>query len=211
MPDVSFAGRPLAPYYHVCALLVGAEEEDSVLTPFFREGLERGERVFNIVDPARRDAHLRRFAGAGIDVERCERERRLEVRTWDEVYLRDGHFCQDRMLSAVDGVIEEGRALGFERHRLSGNMGWALLDRPGTEQLIEYEVRINEVLARTRQPAFCIYDITRLSGALVMDILRSHPLTLVGGVLHENPLYVPPARFLAELRARRGAVSAVPA
>lgn len=211
MADVSLVGRPLAPYYHVCALFSDPEEEYSVLTPFFREGLERGERVLNIVDPALRDAHLQRFACAGIDVERCERERRLDVRTWPEVYLRDGHFDQDRMVSAVDAVIEEGRALGFERHRLSGNMGWALLDRPGTEQLIEYEVRINEVLARTRQPAVCIYDITRLSGALVMDILRSHPLTLVGGVVHENPLYAPPARFLAELRARRAARSAIPA
>lgn len=35
-----------------------------------------------------------------------------------------------------------------------------------------------------------------------MDIVRTHPVVLVAGVLQENPFYVPPDEFLAELRAR---------
>jgi hypothetical protein len=37
-----------------------------------------------------------------------------------------------------------------------------------------------------------------------MDILRTHPMIIMGGLLHENPFFVPPERFLAELRARPG-------
>jgi hypothetical protein len=36
-----------------------------------------------------------------------------------------------------------------------------------------------------------------------MDILRTHPQVIIGGILQENPFYVPPGEFLAELRGRR--------
>jgi len=37
---------------------------------------------------------------------------------------------------------------------------------------------------------------------MIIDIVRAHPVVLVGGVLRENPFYVPPDEFLAQLRAR---------
>ena len=37
----------------------------------------------------------------------------------------------------------------------------------------------------------------------MIDILRTHPMVIVGGVLQENPLYVPPEEFLRELRQRK--------
>jgi hypothetical protein len=37
---------------------------------------------------------------------------------------------------------------------------------------------------------------------MMMDLLRTHPLTLVGGVVQENPFYTPPREMLEELRAR---------
>src|SRR5258708_10062921 len=38
---------------------------------------------------------------------------------------------------------------------------------------------------------------------MIVDIVRTHPVVLVGGVLQEIPFYVPPDEFLAELRARK--------
>lgn len=35
-----------------------------------------------------------------------------------------------------------------------------------------------------------------------MDILRTHPMVIVGGILQPNPFWVPPEEFLRELRAR---------
>jgi hypothetical protein len=35
-----------------------------------------------------------------------------------------------------------------------------------------------------------------------MDILRTHPMAIVGGVLRENPFFVPPDELLGELRQR---------
>ena len=35
-----------------------------------------------------------------------------------------------------------------------------------------------------------------------MDILRTHPLAIIGGFLQENPFFVPPDQMLRELRER---------
>ena len=35
-----------------------------------------------------------------------------------------------------------------------------------------------------------------------MDILRTHPMVIIGGILQQNPFFVPPDEFLRELRER---------
>jgi hypothetical protein len=202
MTEPFLAGTRLDPYYHVCAFFSSRDEEYAVLSPFFKEGLEGGEKAIHIVDPHRVNDHLERLAAHGIDTGTCCARRQLQVMTWDEAYLADGEFHQDRMLATVQAAFDAGRADGFARLRIMGNMDWAFTGTPGTEQLIEYEARVNEVLARNRQPAICVYDIAKLSGTLMMDILRSHPLTLVNGVVHENPFYTPAELLLPQLRAR---------
>jgi hypothetical protein len=37
----------------------------------------------------------------------------------------------------------------------------------------------------------------------VVDIMRTHPMIIIGGILQENPFFVPPDEFLRELRERR--------
>jgi len=37
-----------------------------------------------------------------------------------------------------------------------------------------------------------------------VDIMRTHPMIIIGGILQENPFFVPPDQFLRELRERRG-------
>ena len=36
-----------------------------------------------------------------------------------------------------------------------------------------------------------------------MDILRTHPMVIIGGILQENAFFVPPDEFLEELRERK--------
>ncbi len=36
-----------------------------------------------------------------------------------------------------------------------------------------------------------------------MDILRTHPMVIIGGTLQRNPFFVPPDEFLRELGERR--------
>jgi hypothetical protein len=38
-----------------------------------------------------------------------------------------------------------------------------------------------------------------------MDALRTHPVVIIGGLLAENPFFVPPDQLLHEIRERRRA------
>jgi hypothetical protein len=84
-----------------------------------------------------------------------------------------------------------------------GNMEWALETVPGVTDIIEYETKLNYVLPKYPDPVVCVYDLNKHSGSVVMDILRTHPMVIIGGVLQDNPLYVPPDEFLQELLQRK--------
>jgi hypothetical protein len=149
---IRFAGGTLDRYRHVCAFFGSFDDELRVLGPFVREGLERGEKAFHIVDPVVPDAYRANLSSAGIEVRPAEARGQFRIVTWDEAYLRDGHFDQNRMLALIEDVLEAGPREGFPLTRLVAHMEWALEDRPGVNDLVEYETRLNYVLPRYKDP-----------------------------------------------------------
>ena len=149
---IRFAGSVLGAQRHVCAFFNNADEAYGILVPFIREGLDRGEHAFHIVDPALRVAHLERLTESGIDAAGALRSGQLEVRAWEEAYLRGQRFDQSAMLALVEKVLDDGKTRGFPLTRLIAQMEWALEDRPGVDDLVEYETRLNYVLPRYRDP-----------------------------------------------------------
>jgi hypothetical protein len=67
--SVQCAGGSLGQHRHICAFFNGFDEQHRVLRSFIKEGFERGDRAFHIVDPELRGEHLRLLAEAGIEVE----------------------------------------------------------------------------------------------------------------------------------------------
>jgi hypothetical protein len=149
---IPFAGETLGEYRHVCAFFDHPDDEYRLLLPFIKDGFDCGHRGFHIVDPALRADHRRRLQDVGIDVTAAEERGQIEIRTWEQAYLRDGHFDQDAMLALIQEVLNEGPRRGFPLTRLVAHMEWALEDRPGVDDLVEYETRLNYVLPRYKDP-----------------------------------------------------------
>jgi hypothetical protein len=82
-------------------------------------------------------------------------------------------------------------------------MEWALVDLPGVEDLIEFESRVNYVIPKCDNIMICAYDLSKFSASVVIDAMRTHPVVIVGGLLHENPFFVPPEQFLLEIKERQ--------
>jgi len=200
---VSLAGREIGCSCHACAFFHNDDQFYKVLLPFIREGFAVGDRAVHIVDPAKREGHMRTLAAAGIDAERGQGTKQLEVRKWQEAYLRDGCFDQDAMLALIQEVLEDGRRQKFPMTRLVANMEWALEDRPGVRDIVAYESRLNYILPQYDDTVVCTYDLGKFSASTVMDILRTHPMVIVGEVMQENPFYTPPDLLLPELESRR--------
>lgn len=203
MNKLSLAGTQID-CFHVCAFFNSRDEEFEILGPFFREGIEQGEKNLHILNPNLLDDHRERLTSYGIDVDHCESCGTLELMTWGQAYLDEsGAFDKARMLEAVQGACNSALERGIPRVRIMGDMDWVFGDVPGNADIIEYEAEVNEVLSQYRHPAVCVYDIAKLSGSMMMDILRTHPLTLINGVVQENPFFSPASDMLAEIQARK--------
>jgi hypothetical protein len=187
---------------HACAFFHNEDQEYELLLPFSKSGETAGDRLFQLTDSVRLAERRRRLADAGIDVEEAERSGQLELRPWENAYLRENRFNQHAMLALIQEVLKSGRSRGFGMTRLWANMEWALEDLPGVHDIVEYETRLNKFLPDYDDVVICTYDLNKFSAPIVMDIMRTHPQVIIGGVLQENPFYVPPDEFLDELRRR---------
>jgi DcmR-like sensory protein len=189
---------------HVCALFNDMDEEHRVMRSFYRDGFERGEKATHIVDITNRDLYLKRLAEAGIDVKKMMDTGQLEVLPWTDMYVRDHRFDQDAMLASVEALLQSGASAGYPHTKLVGHhMDWVFADKPAVNNLLEYEARLNRLLSNYTAPVICNYDLSKVSAGVVIDIIRTHPLVIIGGLMRENPFFVPPDKFLEEMRNRR--------
>ncbi|MFY9893546.1 MAG: MEDS domain-containing protein [Xanthobacteraceae bacterium] len=187
---------------HACAFFNGRDEEYEFLLPFTKDGYEAGDLIFQVIDKEHWDERRSRLSNSGINLEKAEGTGQLEIRVWEEAYLRGNRFDQHAMLELAESVLREGRNKGFPVTRFWANMEWALEDFPGVHGIVEYEARANKFLPQYAAFVVCTYDLNKFSAPVVMDIMRTHPQVIIGGVLQENPFYVPPDDFLAELSRR---------
>jgi hypothetical protein len=199
---VQLAGSTLDRTCHACAFFHSNEDEYRTLLPFLKEGIEAGDKTFQIVDKAKYEERRRVLADNGIDLFGSGAAQQIEIRPWEQAYLRNSHFDQKAMLALIEEVLTEGKQQGFGLTRLWANMEWALEDLPGVHDIVEYETRLNHILPKYDDVVVCTYDVTRFSASVVMDIMRTHPQVIIGGILQQNPFYVPPDVFLEELRGR---------
>jgi hypothetical protein len=200
---MQFAGGSLGGQRHICAFFNSSDEEHRVLGSFIKEGFDKGDKAFHLVNPVLREDHLRRLGEAGVDVQKAIEAGQLEVRPWQDAPLKGGRFDQDSWLVSFEKVLQSGPASGYPQTRFLAHMEWALVDLPGVEDLIEFETRVNYVVPKYDDIVICAYDLSKFSASVVMDALRTHPVVIIGGILQENPFFIPPDQFLLELREQR--------
>jgi hypothetical protein len=189
---------------HVCAFFRSSDEKYGVLMPFLKEGLEQGEKALHIVGPKQRGDCLRRMNDSGIDTASAESKGQLEILGWEDAYLHGGAFDQEAMLALLASFLHNARLQGFPRTRIMGEMEWALEDAKALPYgIVEYETRLNLVLPKNGDFTVCAYDLDRFGADVVIDVLRTHPMVLIGTILQRNPFFVAPEEMLQELKERR--------
>jgi hypothetical protein len=200
---INLAGTVLNGSRHFCAFFHNREEELRTLLPFILEGLAAGEKAVHVVNAKTLEDYRRRLSAVGIDVAAVEQSGQLEVVAWPDSHLLDGgEFDTERALEMIDHLLGAAREQGYRRTRGIGYMNWALQNQIRAGALMAYEARLNTILTRYDDPIICSYDLAVSSGAIVLDVMRTHPAALIGGVLQRNPFYIPPEQMLEELRAR---------
>jgi hypothetical protein len=198
-PDAVPIGIPgvrLSPGDHICAFCLGREERDGILLPYLSEGLQAGDKCVCVVDGADTESVLASL-GADAGLASFLDRRQLDVLRSQETYLSSGRFSTEAMLAFWDRSMGDAVAGGFRFARAVGDMTWATRQMPGVEDFVGYEARLNHFLPRYPQVFLCLYELDRFSGEVLVDVLKTHPKVLFGGMVLDNPYYLAPDEFLA--------------
>lgn len=130
--------------------------------------------------------------GTHADITKFVASKQLEVIRAPDMYLRSGGFSADEVIgswkAAMSDVMYDGR---FDVVRAVET--WSRREVvPDMAELMLLESEMNRFLPLFPQVVVCLYDIGRFGSGIIVDLLKTHPRMLIGGMLVENPYYTSP-------------------
>lgn len=195
--DIGVLGLTVPCGTHICTFYTGSSGRDDIVVPFLAEGIRAGDRCLCFLETAAPSEVLASLARQ-IDVGPPVDTGQLELGTPADSYLRSGTFSAEEM---IDYWGEEAAAArrggGYGFTRATGEMP-SVLDQQGERaEFFRYEARLNEVIPDYPQVILCLYDLGRFGSEVLMDVLRTHPRVIVDDMVHDNPYYIEPGKYLA--------------
>ncbi|HEX9053058.1 MAG TPA: MEDS domain-containing protein [Anaeromyxobacter sp.] len=186
----------LGPHDHLCLIYETRGEQLRTMIPFLRQGLEHGDRCVYVADGDTAAAASDAMRAGGVPVDEAVERGALLVAGYRQIYLAPGRFEPDAVLDFAAGAGHQAASDGYRALRIAGEMAWALRGDPGADRILEYERKVNERIPSTPVTAVCQYDRSRFSPEVIRDVIRTHPLVVVGNRVCRNFYYVPPGELL---------------
>ena len=188
--NVGFCKGTFHPGTHMCLVFRTEEERKKIITKFIESGILDDERVSYFADSATPEDVIDWLSSLDVDISEALHEHNFSTDNAVDVYCPDGTFQPERMLNTLKESYTASEQAGYSNARVTGEMTWALKGLPGSERLIEYESKINEVVKTHPITAMCQYDANRFSGSLIYQAIQVHPFMVVNGQLVENPYFI---------------------
>ncbi|HJT15792.1 MAG TPA: MEDS domain-containing protein [Thermoanaerobaculia bacterium] len=177
---------------HVCTLYSTREEQMAAAVEYIRGGLSRGERCLYVVGEHTPDEFRAGLREAGIDVEAEEARGALVLITKHDGHLKGGTFSTDKMIHMLHAAVKEALDAGFAGLCAAGDMSWLLDEAPGSEQIAEYEAKLNAFYPSNRALGLCLYNRAKLPPETLDHSMATHPhVRIAGNILLDNPFYEP--------------------
>jgi len=113
--------------------------------------------------------------------------------TSNDIYLKDGYFDPDRMISLLKTSEKTALKEGFAGIRVTGEMTWILSKLPGTERFMEYENKLNEFFPGSKASAICQYSESKFDKKILIGVIETHPKVGIDGLFYNNNFYIEPS------------------
>ncbi len=181
---------------HMCLIYADDLERRELISRFLESGLAAGEKVGYFADTRSPEKARTWLLNAGVQSPHDDKAGQLTFAVAEQVYCPQGKFIPDEMLATLQDFYQQAIDEGFSGARVSGEMSWALRGIPGSDRLIEYEARINEVVPDYPITPICQYNASLFDGATILNVLKVHPMMIVHGQIIRNPYYMKPREFL---------------
>jgi len=160
--------------------------------PFLRDGLVAGHKCVAAVTD--RDFHdLQKRLGARGEVARWLVSGQLQL-------LGAADRVMSPETSSVAAMVDfwesaqsaRAHAAEHECVRVAADAGWWLSQVSGISPVLQFESILNLLVERHSAATLCMWDVHDMDGALIIDLVSTHPKVVVDGVWVSNPAYLSP-------------------
>ncbi len=182
---------------HVCSFYRTDEELTASLAPLLRARLGDGCHVIYVANTDTIDKAWQRMEEAGLHRSAYEGTGVLQIIPAQTGFLEGGPVSPELLLEYLQGVISAAKEVPDSRLCLFSEKAWMLSQGLETQELLNYESRVNSIFSKKDVELWCLYDQRLFSGKILLEVLATHPLILRNRTVCANPSFLPPDEYLS--------------
>lgn len=206
--DLSVEGKSerIPPGSHIVQLYNKVSEIAGVTARLLQVGLTSQEKCLFAGSPSSIAEMEQSLAKLDVDVAAMQESGQLVFLSDRDTLLVNGRFDPYHLLSTHQTLIAQAMREGFKAIRLSMDMTWLTSDIATPQQILKYEAASDAVFTFQNAPIIALmhYDYSKLPGGLVVELLKLHPIAVVGKFIKRNPYYLNSEQYLLKiLRSNR--------
>jgi hypothetical protein len=202
--DLSVEGKSerIPPGSHICQLYSKVNEIPKVTAHLVRVGLSSSEKCLFAAAPAQVKEFCEELQKLNLDIETLISAGQLVLCEEREVLLAGGkRFDPYFLLSSHQTFIAQALREGWQAVRISIDMTWLSKDVASPEQILKYEAAADAVFTFQNAPIIALmhYDHSKLLPSLVVEMLKLHPIAVVGKYIKRNPYYLNSEQYMLKI------------
>jgi len=202
--DLSVEGKSerIPPGSHICQLYSKVNEIPKVTAHLVRVGLASSEKCLFAAAPAQVKEFCDELQKLNFDIEALTAAGQLVLCEDRETLLANGkRFDPYFLLSSHQTFIAQALREGWQAVRISIDMTWLSKDVASPEQILKYEAAADAVFTFQNAPIIALmhYDHSKLLPSLVVEMLKLHPIAVVGKYIKRNPYYLNSEQYMLKI------------
>jgi hypothetical protein len=202
--DLSVEGKSerIPPGSHICQLYSKVNEIPKVTAHLVRVGLASSEKCLFAAAPAQVKEFCDELQKLNFDVDALVAAGQLVLYEEREILLAGGkRFDPYFLLSSHQTFIAQALREGWQAVRISIDMTWLSKDVASPEQILKYEAAADAVFTFQNAPIIALmhYDHSKLLPSLVVEMLKLHPIAVVGKYIKRNPYYLNSEQYMLKI------------
>lgn len=202
--DLSVEGKSerIPPGSHICQLYSKVTEIPGVTARLTKVGLSLSEKCLFAAAPVQIKEFREELRKLQVDVDAMIESEQLILYDEREMFLANSkRFDPYSLLSSHQTFIAQALREGWQAVRISIDMTWLLKDIATPEQILKYEAASDAVFTFQNAPIIALmhYDHSKLVPNLVVELLKLHPISVVGKYIKRNPSYLNSEQYMLKI------------
>jgi len=202
--DLSVEGKSerIPPGSHICQLYSKVTEIPGVTARLLRVGLSLSEKCLFAAAPVQVNELRVELQKLQVDVTGLIATGQLVLYEEPEFFLVNGkRFDPYFLLSSHQTFIAQALREGWQAVRISIDMSWLTKNVATPEQILKYEAASDAVFTFQNAPIIALihYDYSKLLPSVVVEMLKLHPISVVGKYIRRNPYYLNSEQYMLKI------------